>query len=433
MENNINTPTTPGSGANLAPEYAHWKRNSAWFLSSQTVSLFGSSLTQFAIVWYVTLSTSSGIMIMISSLCSFLPQILISLFAGVWADRYNRKYLIMIADGSIAFATLILAVVYLFGYRELWLLFLVSAIRSVGTGIQTPAVSAIIPQIVPQDKLMRINGINGTIQSLTMLVSPAVSGVVLSLAGLEAAFFIDVVTAAAAIIILSRLAVAKVARSLDQNQMGAFADLKTGLRYTWNHRFLRVFLAFYAGLMFLVTPAALLTPLMTTRSFGEEVWMLTANEMVWSLGTVVGGVVIATWGGFRNRIHTIVLGTVGFGLFTMLMGFSGAFLLYLILLFIAGISMPFIGSPGMVLLQEKVEPEMQGRVFGLVQIVSSSAIPLGMAIFGPLADAVKVEYLLISTGFLMAVLGACMPLCRSLRDVGKSTNTQKQEPQQGDE
>lgn len=117
----------------LPAEYVHWRQKAGWFLSSQAVSLFGSSITQFAIVWYVTLSTSSGVMIMLSSLCSFLPQILISLFAGVWADRHNRKYLVMISDGAIALSTLILAVIFLCGYQELWLLFLVAAVRSAGT------------------------------------------------------------------------------------------------------------------------------------------------------------------------------------------------------------------------------------------------------------------------------------------------------------
>lgn len=402
----------------LPAEYVHWRQKAGWFLSSQAVSLFGSSITQFAIVWYVTLSTSSGVMIMLSSLCSFLPQILISLFAGVWADRHNRKYLVMISDGAIALSTLILAVIFLCGYQELWLLFLVAAVRSAGTGVQTPAVTAMIPQIVPQEKLMRINGLNSTIQSLTMLVSPAVSGAVLSMAGLEAAFFIDVVTAGIAIVIMSRLKVAKVKRE-EEEMRGAFADLKFGLTYAWNHRFLRVFLFFYAGLMFLVTPAALLTPLLTTRTFGEEVWMLTANEMLWSFGTVIGGLIIAAWGGFRNRLNTLVMGTVVFGIFTMLLGFAGVFVVYLCFLFLTGLSMPFVGSPGMVLLQETVEPQMQGRVFGLVQIVSSSALPLGMAIFGPLADVVSVEWLLVITGILMALLGVSMLLCPSLREAGR--------------
>lgn len=405
--------------------YTRWRSNTAWFLSSQTVSLFGSSLTQFAIIWYVTLATSSGVMLMISSLCSFLPQILISMLAGVWADRHNRKYLIMIADGSIALSTLILAIIFLYGYKELWLLFAVSAVRSIGAGVQTPAVSAMIPQIVPKDKLMRINGINGTIQSLTMLISPAVSGAVLSMAGLEAAFFIDVITAVIGISILLRIPVTKVERASRQQNAGALDDLKYGLRYTWNHKFLRVFLGFYAVMMFLVTPAALLTPLMTTRSFGDEVWMLTANEMVWSLGSVIGGLLVAMWGGLKNRLYTLALGTVIFGLFTMSLGFAGIFWVYLLLLLITGLTMPLISSPSMVLLQETVEPDMQGRVFGLVQIVSAAAVPLGMAVFGPMADSIKVERLLIATGILMALLGASMLLSRSLREGGNCAHEKK--------
>ena len=277
----------------IQSDYEYWQKKAAWFLSSQTVSLFGSSIVQFAIIWHITLSTTSGVMITISSLCSFLPQIVISLFAGVWADRYSRKVLIMAADGIIALATLIMAVIYLSGYRELWILFLVSGIRSAGAGIQTPAVNAIIPQIVPQDKLMRMNGLNGTIQSLTTLVSPAVSGAVLSLAGLEATFFIDVITAAAAILIMSRLKVAKLERE-EETAGGAMEDLKDGLKYTRDHRFVRALLGFYAALMFLITPAAMLTPLMTARSFGDDVWRLTANEVIWSLGALIGGILMAS-------------------------------------------------------------------------------------------------------------------------------------------
>ena len=112
-----------------------WKKRIILFLTSQTISLLGSSLTQYAIIWYVTLTTTSGIMLTISTLVTFIPQVLISLFAGVWADRYNRKNLIICADALVALSTLGLAFSFFMGYRELWIIFLVSAVRSVGTGI----------------------------------------------------------------------------------------------------------------------------------------------------------------------------------------------------------------------------------------------------------------------------------------------------------
>lgn len=392
------------------PEQAgDWKWKAFLFLSGQTVSLFGSSLVQYAIVWYITLTSGSGIVMTISTLCSFLPQICISLFAGVWADRFNRKYLIMLADGAIAVTTLVLIVLFSMGYQQLWLLFVVSAIRSVGAGIQTPAVNALIPQIVPEQHLMRVNGINGGLQSLILILSPAVAGGILSIpnVSLVPVLMIDVVTAAVGI---GLMFVLKVPRLERQGELSSpMRDLQNGVRYVFNHRFLRILLIVYAILMFLITPAAMLTPLMIKRTFGDDYWRLTLNEVLFSFGSVLGSVLIAAWGGFKNRIHTIALAGIGFGLTTALMGILPGFAVYLVLIGLSGITMPFFNSPSMVLLQEKVSPEMQGRVFSFVQIVASAAVPLGMVVFGPLADWLgKVQYLLIITGVLILCLSVAM-------------------------
>ena len=157
------------------PPMNHWKRNIILFLSSQTISLFGSSLVQYAIMWYITLNTKSGMMMTLYILCGFIPTFILSPVAGVWADRYNRKLLIMLADGMIATVTLVLALLFLLGYDATWLLFVISAVRALGTGVQTPAVSAILPQIVPSDKLTKVNGTNGSLQAVIMFVSPIVS------------------------------------------------------------------------------------------------------------------------------------------------------------------------------------------------------------------------------------------------------------------
>ncbi|SFH41065.1 Transmembrane secretion effector [Desulfotomaculum arcticum] len=119
----------------------NWKKNISLFLGSQAISLFGSSLVQLAIMRYITLTTQSGVMMTISIICGFLPTFILSPIAGVWADRYNRKTLIIMSDALIAVSTLILAILFLIGYDALWLLFLMSAIRAIGTGIQVPAVN----------------------------------------------------------------------------------------------------------------------------------------------------------------------------------------------------------------------------------------------------------------------------------------------------
>ena len=382
-----------------------WKKRIILFLTSQTVSLLGSSLTQYAIIWYVTLTTSSGLMLTISTLVTFIPQVLISLFAGVWADRYNRKHLIICADALVALSTLGLAFSFFVGYRELWIIFLVSAIRSVGTGIQTPTVNALIPQITPKSMLMRVTGFNGSLQNMTMIVAPAVSGALLATVSVESTFFIDVVTAIIGISLLSILKIPPHKRAESAKDTGTVSDLKTGILYAYRHSFIKVLLVFYALLMFLVTPTAFLTPLLIARTFGGEVWYLTANEVIYSVGAMIGGLVIAAWGGFKSRVTTIMVFSTLCGVFCLGLGLSPVFPVFLGFMLFVGLTVPFITAPITVLLQERVEEAMQGRVFSLVQIMAATAFPIGMTVFGPLADMVDVRLIIIATGILTVLCG----------------------------
>ncbi|MDF2840803.1 MAG: transporter [Clostridia bacterium] len=388
------------------------------FISSQTISLFGSALVQFAIIWYIARSTNSGMMVTISSICAFLPQLVISLFAGVWADRYNRKILIILSDGLIATSTLILAIVFLMGYNSIWLLFLVSAVRSLGAGMQTPAVGAMIPQIVPEDKLMRVNGINGTIQSMIFFVAPAIGGAILTFGTFESIMLIDVFTAMIAIVILLTLKITPHKKALEKVETDYFYDLKEGIRYSFHNNFVRNLISFYAIMMFLVVPAAFLNVLMVTRTYGSEYWKLTANEMSFFAGSIIGGIIMSSWGGFKNRVASIAVGCITFGALTVAIGVINEFYFYLGIMFLTGMTMPLFNVPSMVLLQEKVENSMQGRVFSFVSIVSSGVMPLGMAIFGPMADAVRIQVLMIGSGAALILLGIAIFYKRSFLKEG---------------
>ena len=389
-------------------ESASWKQKAFRFLSAQTISLFGSSLVQYAIVWYITLSTSSGAMLTISTICGFLPQILVALFAGVWIDRYNRKTVIMLADGIIALSTLVLAVAFLSGYRELWLLFAVLAIRSAGTGIQTPAVNSLLPQLVPPEHLMRVNGINSTLSSLMMFLSPAVSGAILSFASLEATLFIDVITAVIGIGITSTILVPRLAAIARES--GA-REFQKGFLFLKKSPFVRRLLLFQITILFFISPSAFLTPLMVARTFGPEVWRLTASEMTYSLGMVLGGMLIAAWGGFSKRLNTTLLAGTLYGCIMLGLGFAPFFPVYLVFNLLIGVTSPCYNAPITVSIQENIEPAMHGRVFSLMQISTSCALPLGILLFGPLADVIPVQIILIGAGLL--VLAASILMWRS--------------------
>ncbi|CAM4503702.1 major facilitator superfamily protein [Paenibacillus macerans] len=402
------------------PPMNHWKRNIILFLSSQTISLFGSSLVQYAIMWYITLNTKSGMMMTLYILCGFIPTFILSPVAGVWADRYNRKLLIMLADGMIATVTLVLALLFLLGYDATWLLFVISAVRALGTGVQTPAVSAILPQIVPSDKLTKVNGTNGSLQAVIMFVSPIVSAALLTVASIEMIFFIDVVTAAIAILTLLLFFQIPVHQKAAGGQTtGYFSDMKQGLNYIKNHAFLKTFFVYFAIFMVMMAPAAFLTPLQVTRTFGDEVWRLTAIEIAFSVGMMAGGGLIAAWGGFRNKIHTMAAASLLMGACTFLLGVVPFFGIYLLFMAVFGVAMPIFNTPTNVLIQEKVDENFLGRVFGVIGMISTSMMPVGMLIFGPIADVIQIEWLLIGTGLLMLILSVFLGRNRVLLEAGK--------------
>lgn len=375
-----------------------WKKKVAVFLVGQTVTTFGSMLVQYAIFWHLTLTTKSGVVLALAAVFGFLPQAIVSIFAGVWADRVNRKIMIMISDASIALATLLLALLMLSGVDDLWLIFLVMAVRSVGAGFQTPAISALLPQIVPTEKLMRVNGINSSVQSSLLLLAPVAAAAVYANFSIVGILFIDVVTAVIGLSLLATVSVPTLARALSEEKPSYFSDLKDGIQYIFTHDLVRWVMVIFAIVFLMVVAPSNLSPLMLVRTFGDEVWMLTVLEVSFGVGMMLGGALMAVIGPKLDRIWTIIGTSIGFGALAVVMGFTTNLILFFSLFFLIGLTVPAFSTSAMTLLQETVEPERQGRVFGFVGIVMSVAMPLGMAILGPLADVVSVESLLIITG-----------------------------------
>jgi DHA3 family macrolide efflux protein-like MFS transporter len=411
------TAADAGSGAEVDPaESAGWLRKVVFFLSGQTASLFGSMLVQYAVFWYLTITYESGLIMTLAAVFGFLPQAIVSIFGGVWADRHNRKFLIMGADAAIAATTLGLALIMMTGYDEVWLVFLALAIRSAGAGIQMPAVSALIPQITPTRHLMRVNGINGSIQSAMALLAPAAAGAIYAwasaatggtAASLVPIFFIDVVTAVIGIGLLALIPVRAVRRA-GEVQPAYFADLVDGVRYIAHHAFVRWLLIVFAIIFLLTVAPSNLTPLMLVRSFdaGEQqnVINLAVLEVAFSVGMTLGGIVVATFFAGRSRIGLIVVSSLVFGALSIGLGLSPNVWVFFGFMFLVGLAVPFFSTPSMTLLQETVEPERQGRVFGFVGIVMAVAMPIGMLFFGPLADRMPIEILLVAAGILTFVV-----------------------------
>jgi len=391
----------------------NWKKNTALFLTGQALSFFGTMIVQYAILWHITLKSQSGKIMALFIVAGFLPILLVAPFAGVWTDRYNKKNIINLADGSISFFSLVVAIFLFFGIDNYGILLVCAFVRSVGQGIQSPAVGAFIPQIVPKEQLTKINGFQSSINSFVTLTSPMLGGSLMTFAPLEALFFLDVVTAIIAICILFFFV--KVPKKEEtelkasvQSSTNYFSDLKEGLKYIKNHSFIIRVIFISAIFIFLFVPAGLLKPLQATRNFGADVWRLTAVEIAFSAGMLAGGVLMGIWDGLKKRIYTMTLSFVLCGLLVIGLGFVTSFWLYLAILLLTGLTAPLTDAPFMSLLQSTVEPAFIGRVFSVVMTAFNTMRILGMLFWGLAADIVSINTLVPVTGFLILLL--CIPM-----------------------
>lgn len=376
-----------------------WKRRIILFFAGQCVTLFGSQIVQMAIVWYVTLQTDSGAWVAAFSVCSYLPQFFVSFLGGVWADRYDRKRLIIGADALIAMATLAMILAMPFIREEadlLTALLVMSVVRSAGAGIQNPAVSAVIPQLVPEEQLMRWNGINAAMQSLVQFAAPAAAAVVLTMGTLRSALTIDILTAGLGIGALACLIIPK--REAAEEPASVLEEMGGGIRYAYADRALRKMLTIYSWFIFLSVPAGYLAGLLVSRVYGDTYWYLTAVELVGFGGMTAGGILMSIWAGFRTRSRTLAAGLALFGLMAIGMGVFRCFWLYLVFMALYGVALTAVQTTITTMLQEKTEKSMQGRVFGLMGALYSLCYPAGMMLFGPMADRMPLEGIMVLSG-----------------------------------
>ncbi|MDD4038128.1 MAG: MFS transporter [Sphaerochaeta sp.] len=382
-----------------------WKTKTILFLASQGITLFGSSIVQFALVWYITLQSSSGVWVSALTLCAFVPQFLVSFVSGALSDRCNKKYLIIASDAVIAAATLVLALLVPrldSDTTVFYALLVVSIVRSAGSGVQIPAVASMIPLLVPAEHLMRFNGLNAALTSLVQFASPFAAGAFLTLSSLRSTLLLDVGTAVVGICLLAFLLIPHEKKQTGKTSL--FQDVKQGAVYALQNRWVGKMLMVHGLFIFLAVPAGFLATLFVTRYYKESYAYMTIVEVVGFAGMSLGGVLMSTWGGFKKQVTSFLAGMSAFGILAIGMGLIDSFIVYLALMAMYGIALTMVQTATMTLLQQRTDTSMQGRIFAFLNIMYSGALPLGMALFGPLSDVVSMRALMVLSGVLLMLL-----------------------------
>jgi len=394
--------------APTAPDLTRWKLRFFTLWTGQAFSLFGTQLVQFALIWYLTERANSGSVLAVATLVGLLPQVLLSPIIGTLVDRWNRRAILILADASVALATILLALIFAFGQVEIWHIYFLLFVRAVGNGFHQSAMGASTVLIVPREHLARIQGLNGAIRGGMDIVAAPLGALVLAVLPMQGVLAIDVVTAVLAIAPLLVFSIPQPPAAADGTpKRSVREDFMVGLRYVLGWPALLLVLSMVLVINFLLIPTFTVMPLLVTRQFGGGALELGWINAAFGGGTILGGLLLGAWGGFKRRVVTALLGLVGLGVGILVAGLApaSAYWLAVVGVGVAGFMVPIANGSFGATLQATIAPDMQGRVFALVLSAATALGPLGLLLAGPLTDRVGVQPWFWVGGSVCALMG----------------------------
>ncbi len=384
-----------------------WARRFFRLWTGQAFSLIGSALVQWALMFWLAVTTGSPIVLAIAGVMGLLPQVLLAPVAGVYVDRLNRKRVMLFADLLTAASTAILMVLFAMGYSDLWFVFVVMFFRSSMQAFHWPAMQASTTLMVPEQSLARINGLNQMILGLSSILGPALGAVLYVALPMYLVLAVDVLTAAVAIVVLLATKIPEIRKVSARAKISILGDLAESFRYLRSWKGALIIISMFSVVNFLITPAITFFNLLTLYHFGQGPYEAALIDAIAGIGMIVGGIALGIWGGTKRKIVTGMgaMAIAGGGVLFIGILPPGGFLLAVAATLLVGIAIAIVNGIVMTILQRGVRADIQGRVFALVGSIAGAMSPLGLAVSGPIAAAFGVQAWFIAGGLFMAVAG----------------------------
>jgi DHA3 family macrolide efflux protein-like MFS transporter len=367
-----------------------WKVRFFTIWTGQALSLVGSALVQFALIWWLTETSGSAKTLAAASSIGFLPTIFLGPFAGTLVDRWHRKWVLIVSDGLIALATALLALLFWLGVAQPWHVFVILFVRSLGDCFQGPAMMSTTPLMVPKDQLTRVAGMDSTLWGVVTFAAPPLGALLLALVDVQGILPLDVVTAVVAIVPLLFVPIPQpaVKAATGTGLRSVSQGLGEGLRYMWTRPGLRLLMATSGLSAFTIHPMLAFMPLLVTGHFGGGALELGWLQSAFGIGQVAGGILLSAWGGWKRHMATSLTGTFGFVPGVLLVAIAPANALWLALVgwAIVGVMSAPHNAGARATRQIVVRPEVQGRVFAVWRSIFTAMAPLVLLTTSPLVD-----------------------------------------------
>lgn len=399
----------------------NWKRVFAIIWTGQFLSILTSSIVNFAIVLWLSLETGSAEVLAFATMAALLPQSVLGLFTGIFIDRWKRKRVMIMADSFIAFCTLILAVLFYFDLAKISHIYVLLALRSVGSAFHMPAMQASVPLLAPKSELMRIAGINQVIQSVCNIAGPALAGLFITMMKMTNILLLDVAGAAFACLSLCFVFIPDPSQEERNSELHLWREAKEAIMEVRNQYGLSWLFLLSILATFVIMPVSVLFPLMTLNHFAGNAFQVSLVEVSWGGGALLAGALLGLKKYRWNEILLINGMYIALGLtflFSGLLPVSG-FIWFAVLTALGGVCGSLYFATFTTAIQSRIDPGVMGRVFSFYMSFSMLPSMIGLLSTGFLADSIGLgNTFIISGGFLclIGIISFFIPSLISLKE-----------------
>jgi len=441
----------------------NWKRVFAIIWTGQLFSTLSSSVVSFAVIFWLSVQTGSAEVLAFATLASLLPQLVLGLFTGVLVDRWDRKRTMIVADLYIAALTSVMAVLFYFGATDIGLIYLLLALRSIGSAFHMPAMEASVPLLAPASELMRVAGVNNMIFSVSTIAAPAIAAIFVSTLSMTWVLMFDVIGALIAcgsllFVVIphprdrkgTNSGISEGGKTNEEGLLGKidkqnsveiiqddvdvkdhvdiqnkgnitevystgikaefrrfFSELNQGLHEILKRPGLMWMFVFTIFASLAMVPVSTLFPLMTLSHFAGDTYKMSMVEIAWGVGMLIGGGLMSLPRFKFNKILLINAMYVILGFTFVFSGFlpTEGFYLFVGFTLFGGVAGAIFWGAFTVLLQMSLDSAVLGRVFSIHNSLIMIPAMLSLIATGYIADSIGISNTFIISGFVLVLIG----------------------------
>ncbi|MGE6362619.1 MFS transporter [Bacillus paramycoides] len=389
-------------------------RNIILMMIGKMTSLLGAGIYTFAMGLYVLKTTGSGMGFATTLICGSIPRMVCGPFAGAVADRVNRRWLIIGTDLLSSLTMLIMFILAATFGPSLLFIYISAALLSICASFYSVAFTSSIPNLVDEERIQKASALNQTAASLSSILAPIIGGVVFGFFSIKSFFLLNSSTFFLAVIVQLFIVFDLYKKEVAENKEHFLTSIKEGFSYVkQQHEIyglmkIALWVNFFASALFVALPYIIVQNLhLSSKQLGTVEGML-------AVGMLIGAIVLSVRKETNNLFRSVYVGLFLFAslslctIFPLLVTIPkiASFIYYIAFMLLTGISMMVVNIPMQVHIQKTTDPSYLGRVFGLLETISTAIAPLGMIVYGFLLDMMPTSIVMITLGggLLLVVL-----------------------------